>query len=113
LLKIAQGLRSYFWRVISVPRSLLDTTIESQLTSSLFRSANNGASLEQATPPIKTVEWHARSLWSKLFKRDYARVSAKPNAASVLRQLSWFDNYNNVHPLAPWIISRRASSGNE
>src|SRR6516225_5291772 len=35
----------------------------------------------------------------KLFKRDYALVSAKPNAASVLRQLdSWFEHYNNVHP---------------
>jgi putative transposase len=38
----------------------------------------------------------------KLFKRDYARVSAKPNAASVLRQLdSWFGHYNNVHPVHP------------
>ena len=35
----------------------------------------------------------------KTFKRDYARVSAKPDAASVLRQLvSWFEHYNSVHP---------------
>ena len=35
----------------------------------------------------------------KTIKRDYARVSAKPNAASVLRQLdSWFEHYNTVHP---------------
>ena len=35
----------------------------------------------------------------KTFKRDYARVSAKPDAASVLRQLdSWFEHYNRMHP---------------
>ena len=35
----------------------------------------------------------------KTFKRDYARVNAKPDAASVLRQLdSWFEHYNSVHP---------------
>jgi putative transposase len=35
----------------------------------------------------------------KTFKRDYARVSAKPDAASVLRRLdSWFEHYNSVHP---------------
>ena len=35
----------------------------------------------------------------KTFKRDYARVNAKPDAASVLRQLdSWFEHYNKVHP---------------
>ena len=35
----------------------------------------------------------------KTFKRDYARVSATPDAASVLRQLdSWFEHYNSVHP---------------
>ena len=35
----------------------------------------------------------------KTFKRDYARVSAKPDAASVLRQLdSWLEHYNNVNP---------------
>ena len=35
----------------------------------------------------------------KTFKRDYARVSAKPDASSVLRQLdSWFEHYNSVHP---------------
>src|SRR5437763_657701 len=35
----------------------------------------------------------------KTFKRDYARVSAKPDAASVLHQLdSWFEHYNSVHP---------------
>jgi putative transposase len=37
----------------------------------------------------------------KTFKRDYARVRAKPDAASVLRQLdAWFEHYNpaSQHP---------------
>jgi putative transposase len=35
----------------------------------------------------------------KTLKRDYARVSPCPDAASVLRQLDgWFEHYNTVHP---------------
>ena len=35
----------------------------------------------------------------KTFKRDYARVSPRPDATSVLRQLDgWFEHYNTVHP---------------
>ena len=35
----------------------------------------------------------------KTFKRDYARVSPRPDAASVLRRLDgWFEHYNTVHP---------------
>jgi putative transposase len=35
----------------------------------------------------------------KTFKRDYVRVSAKPDAAAVLAQLDrWFENYNEMHP---------------
>jgi putative transposase len=37
----------------------------------------------------------------KTIKRDYARVSARPDAASVLRQLDgWFEHYNHAseHP---------------
>ena len=35
----------------------------------------------------------------KLIKRDYARVSPKPDAASVLRQFdAWFWHYNTMHP---------------
>jgi putative transposase len=37
----------------------------------------------------------------KTFKRDYARVSPRPDAASVLRQLDgWFEHYKpaSLHP---------------
>lgn len=35
----------------------------------------------------------------KTVKRDYARVSSCPDAATVLRQLDcWFEHYNTVHP---------------
>jgi putative transposase len=52
------------------------------------------------TTPIESPQSNGiTEAFVKLFKRDYARVSAKPNAASVLRQLaSWFEQYNNVHP---------------
>ena len=35
----------------------------------------------------------------RTFKRDYVRVSPRPNAATVLRQPpAWFGHYNEVHP---------------
>jgi putative transposase len=35
----------------------------------------------------------------RTLKRDYARVSAKPDARSVIDQLPiWLDHYNEVHP---------------
>jgi putative transposase len=35
----------------------------------------------------------------KTLKRDYARVSSKPDAKSVLNQIpQWLDHYNHVHP---------------
>jgi len=38
----------------------------------------------------------------KTFKRDDARVSPRPDAPSVLRQLDgWFEHYNTVHPHKP------------
>jgi hypothetical protein len=35
----------------------------------------------------------------RTIKRDYVRVSTRPNAESVMRQLpSWIAHYNEVHP---------------
>lgn len=35
----------------------------------------------------------------RTFKRDYAGVSPRPDAVTVLRQLpAWFEHYNEVHP---------------
>lgn len=35
----------------------------------------------------------------KSFKRDYAFISQRPDAASVLRQIAgWFQDYNEVRP---------------
>ena len=35
----------------------------------------------------------------RTLKRDYARVSPRPNAQTVIDQLpSWLDHYNRVHP---------------
>jgi len=56
--------------------------------------------LVPCTTPIRSPQSNGMAeAFVKTFKRDYARVSAKPNAASVLRQLdSWFEHYNSVHP---------------
>ncbi|MCA3638320.1 MAG: transposase, partial [Methylobacterium sp.] len=35
----------------------------------------------------------------RTFKRDYVRVSPRPDARTVIAQLPrWFDHYNTVHP---------------
>ena len=35
----------------------------------------------------------------RTIKRDYVRVSPRPNAETVMRQLpSWITHYNEVHP---------------
>jgi hypothetical protein len=49
----------------------------------------------------------------KTFTRDYARVSPRRDAASVLRQLDgWFEHYNTVHPHKALGYCSRASSEN-
>jgi putative transposase len=56
--------------------------------------------LVPCTTPIQSPQSNGMAeAFVKTFKRDYARVSAKPDAASVLRQLdAWFEHYNSVHP---------------
>jgi putative transposase len=52
------------------------------------------------TTPIESPQSNGMAeAFVKTLKRDYARVSARPDAASVLRQLdAWFDHYNTIHP---------------
>jgi putative transposase len=52
------------------------------------------------TTPIESPQSNGMAeAFVKTFKRDYARVSPRPDAASVLRQLdNWFEHYNTVHP---------------
>jgi len=52
------------------------------------------------TTPIESPQSNGMAeAFVKTIKRDYARVSARPDAASVLRQLdTWFEHYNSVHP---------------
>lgn len=56
--------------------------------------------LVPCTTPIQSPQSNGMAeAFVKTFKRDYARVSAKPDAASVLHQLdAWFEHYNSVHP---------------
>jgi putative transposase len=52
------------------------------------------------TTPIESPQSNGMAeAFVKTFKRDYARVSPRPDAAGVLRQLDgWFEHYNTVHP---------------
>jgi putative transposase len=52
------------------------------------------------TTPIQSPQSNGMAeAFVKTIKRDYARVSARPDAASVLRQLHrWFEHYNTIHP---------------
>jgi putative transposase len=52
------------------------------------------------TTPIESPQSNGMAeAFVKTFKRDYARVRPRPDAAAVLRQLdAWFAHYNTVHP---------------
>jgi putative transposase len=56
--------------------------------------------LVPCTTPIQSPQSNGMAeAFVKLIKRDYARVSPKPDAASVLRQFdAWFWHYNTMHP---------------
>ena len=72
----------------------------SPYTTGETRALAREIGLVPRTTPIESPQSNGMAeAFVKLFKRDYAKVNAKPNAASVLRQLdSWFEHYNNVHP---------------
>jgi putative transposase len=52
------------------------------------------------TTPIESPQSNGMAeAFVKTFKRDYARVRARPDAATVMRQLDdWFEHDNTVHP---------------
>jgi transposase InsO family protein len=48
--------------------------------------------------PLAAIQWIAEA-FVKTFKRDYARLSILPDAATVIAPLpAWFEDYNEVHP---------------
>ena len=56
--------------------------------------------LRPCTTPIESPQSNGMAeAFVKTIKRDYARVSPRSDAASVLRQLDgWFEHYNTIHP---------------
>ena len=52
------------------------------------------------TTPIESPQSNGMAeAFVKTFKRDYAQVRPRPDAATVMQQLdSWFEHYNTVHP---------------
>ena len=72
----------------------------SPYTAGETRALARDIGLVPCTTPVQSPQSNGMAeAFVKLIKRDYARVSPKPDAASVLRQLdSWFEHYNSVHP---------------
>ena len=72
----------------------------SPYTASETRKLAREIGLVPCTTPIESPQSNGMAeAFVKTFKRDYARVSLRPDAASVLCQLDgWFEHYNTVHP---------------
>jgi len=64
------------------------------------RSFARDIGLEPRTTPIESPQSNGMAeAFVRTIKPDYIRVSLRPNAESVLRQLSsWIAHYNEVHP---------------
>jgi putative transposase len=72
----------------------------SPYTAGETRKLAHEIGLVPCTTPIESPQSNGMAeAFVKTFKRDYARVNPRPDAASVLRQLDgWFEHYNTVHP---------------
>ena len=72
----------------------------SPYTARQTRALARDIGLVPRTTPIESPQSNGMAeAFVKTFKRDYARVRPRPDAASVLHQLdAWFDHYNTVHP---------------
>jgi putative transposase len=64
------------------------------------RALARAIGLVPLTTPIESPQSNGMAeAFVKTFKRDYARVNARPDAAAVLNQLEgWFEHYNAIHP---------------
>ena len=64
------------------------------------RSFARDIGLEPRTTPIESPQSNGMAeAFVRTIKRDYVRVSPRPDAPTVMHQLSsWFDHYNEVHP---------------
>jgi len=72
----------------------------SPYTARETRSLARDLGLVPCTTPVESPQSNGMAeAFVKTLKRDYAQVSPRPDAASVLRQLDgWFEHYNTVHP---------------
>ena len=64
------------------------------------------------TTPLESPQSNGMAeAFVKTFKRDYARLHPRPDAATVLGQLDgWFEHYSTIHPHKALGYRHRASS---
>ena len=64
------------------------------------RSFTRDIGLEPRTTPIESPHSNGMAeAFVRTIKRDYVRVSPRPDAQTVMHQLSaWINHYNEVHP---------------
>jgi transposase InsO family protein len=56
--------------------------------------------LEPRTTPVRSPQSNGMAeAFVRTMKRDYVRVSPRPDARTVIAQISrWFEHYNTIHP---------------
>jgi len=85
----------------------------SPYTAGETRALARDIGLVPRTTPIHSPQSNGMAeAFVKTIKRDYARVSRRPDAASVLRQLDcWFEHYNpaSQHPSVYVVEVNRSS----
>ena len=86
----------------------------SPYTAGETRALARDIGLVPCTTPIQSPQSNGMAeAFVKTIKRDYARVSAKPDAASVLRQLdAWFEHTIPCIRTRRWATARHTSSEN-
>ena len=64
------------------------------------RSFARDIGLEPRTTPVESPQSNGMAeAFVRTIKRDYVRISPRPDAQTVMRQLpAWFAHYNEVHP---------------
>ena len=89
-----------FGQVNKLPHAIEWLTITAAATPPTTPRFARDIGLTPRTTPVESPQSNGMAeAFVRTLKRDYARVSLRPNAQTVIDQLpSWLDHYNRVHP---------------